>query len=150
MPPISVSSSLRALHALPVLLLAGSSLACAHPASVSAPVPRVPEPAPVPVAYRVLRSGDGDGVVLSGRLDVGSRDDGHAESNTAHHEAGTELHLWLRPDYETPVVRVKYEELGPGGALIKCESAVRVAKGVPVRAECSGGSWSRVVELTVQ
>ena len=145
-PPI-----LPRLLALPVLaLLASASLSCARPAAVATAAPRVPDPTPFAVAYRVMRSGDGDGVLLTGHMDVGTRDSGRVESTGAHHDSGQELQLSLPGGYEIPVMLVRYEELGPSGANIKCQSVVPVTRGAPVRAECGGAGWGRAIELTVQ
>jgi hypothetical protein len=140
---------------LPLLALVPSPwlLACTHvtaaaPAGASHPPP-VP---PMTLAYRVVRSVDGDGTVLAGSTDL-ERDTHGAwvKAVAAHNSAEAELQLTARQTEDGgTIIRVSYEERGPDGAAIRWEPEMRVVRGVPVRAEAAGTGWGRSLELTAE
>ena len=102
------------------------------------------------LSYRVIRSGDGDGVLLSGRADVVNHAM-HIHAVAPHSAAEEDLEMEARStDDGAIVIRVEYSERGQDGAGIKWQPEMRVARGVPVRAEVGGSGWSRAIELTVQ
>jgi len=142
---------IRTVHLLPAALVASSTLACAHPQAAPSVSARPPDPPPLAVTYRVLRSVDGEGVLLSGRMDIGIHDDGRVEAVAAHNAGEEQLELSVRPEDDGLLVaRVRYEERGQDGVMIKWRPAMRVARGTPVRAEVTGSGWARAIELTVQ
>jgi hypothetical protein len=128
-------------------------LACARsPASPPAvPAQSEVEPAPLAVAYRVLRAGDGDGVVLSGHTQVNSHRGTGIQTIAAHSSAAEELELnaYTRGD-GTVLVEVKYKETTPEGGKLQWQPSVRLARGAPARAEVAGAGWSRAIELTAE
>lgn len=141
----------RVVHLLSGALVASSTLACARPQAISTAAARPPDPPPLAVSYRVLRSVDGDGVLLSGHMDIGIHDDGRVEAIAAHDAGEEQLELSVRPEDDGLLVaRVRYEERAPDGVIIKWRPAMRVARGTPVRAEVTGSGWARAIELTVQ
>jgi hypothetical protein len=132
-------------------LVASSTFACARPQAAPVAAARPPDPPPLAVTYRVLRSVDGDGVLLSGRMDIGIHDDGRVEAVAAHNAGEEQLELSVRPEDDGQLVaRVRYEERGQDGVTIKWRPAMRIARGTPVRAEVNGSGWARAIELTVQ
>jgi hypothetical protein len=142
---------LRSLSALCALSLALPTLvACARaPAPPPQAIPRLPPPA-LGLTYRVIRSGDGDGVLLSGRADVVNHAM-HIHALAPHSAAEEDLEMEARmTDDGSIVIRVEYSERGADGAGLKWQPEMRVARGVPVRAEVGGSGWSRAIELTVQ
>jgi hypothetical protein len=147
---------LSAFHVLrlPAAALALSTAACAHtppPAVAISTSVRVPDPPPLAVTYRILRSVDGDGVLLSGRMDIGIHDDGRVQAIASHGAGEEQLEVTVRPEDDgTLVARVRYEERGQDGVSIKWAPAMRIARGTPARAEVTGAGWARAVELTVQ
>jgi len=134
--------------------LAVSTFACAHappPSVATTASARAPDPPPLAVSYRVLRSVDGDGVLLSGRMDIGVHDDGRVQAIASHNTGEEQLEVTVRPEDDgTLVARVRYEERGQDGLSIKWQPALRIARGTPARAEVTGSGWARAVELTVQ
>lgn len=147
---------LRPFHLLRLVAsaLAVSTLACAHtpaPSVATTAAPRAPDPPPLAVSYRVLRSVDGEGVLLSGRMDIGVHDDGRVQAIASHNTGEEQLEVSVRPEDDgTLVARVRYEERGQDGVSIKWAPALRIARGTPARAEVTGSGWARAVELTVQ
>jgi len=104
------------------------------------------------LAYRVVRSVDGDGTVLAGRTDLeqGSHGAG-VKAVAAHNTSEAELELTARQTEDGgTIIRVSYQERGPDGAAIRWEPEMRVVRGVPVRAEAAGNGWGRSLELTAQ
>ena len=139
---------LRSVCALSLALPA--LLACARaPAPPPQAIPRLPPPA-LGLSYRVIRSGDGEGVLLSGRADVVNQPM-HIHALAPHSASEEDLEMDARTgDDGAIVIRVEYSERGVDGAGIKWQPEMRVARGVPVRAEVSGSGWGRAIELTVQ
>jgi hypothetical protein len=141
---------------IPALAVSLASAACAHtpapaPWTGSSTTARPPASPPLSVSYRVLRSLDGEGVLLSGRMDVSVHDDGRIQAIASHNSAEEQLEVTVRPEDDgTLVARVRYEERGPDGTSIKWQPSMRVARGTPVRAEVTGAGWARAIELTVQ
>jgi hypothetical protein len=136
------------------VLAASSSLACAKTAAPpaasagSSPPPNAP---PVSVAYRVARSGDGAGVVLSGRTQVNAHRATAVKTLAAHSSAGEQLELAVLPREDgTLLVEVKYDEVSPEGARLRWEPSLRLARGTPGRAEVVGPGWGREIEVTVE
>jgi len=140
---------LRSVCALSLAL--PTILACARaPAPPpQAAAPRLSAPS-LALTYRVLRTGDGDGVLLSGRADVVNHSM-RVHAVAPHSSAEEDLEMEARSsDDGTIVIRVEYSERNPDGAGLKWQPEMRVARGVPVRAEVGGPGWSRAIELTVQ
>jgi hypothetical protein len=140
-------------HLLLTPAVALSTVACAHtpPPPPVTSSSRAPDPPPLAVTYRILRSVDGDGVLLSGRMDIGIHDDGRVEAVASHNASAEQLQLSVRPEDDgTLVARARYEERGQDGLSIKWAPAMRVARGTPARAEVTGSGWARAIELTVQ
>lgn len=140
---------------LPLLALVPSPwlLACTHATAASPPAPPHPPPvAPMTLAYRVVRTVDGDGTVLAGRTDLERDAHGAAvKAVAAHNVAEAELQLTARQTEDGgTIIRVSYEERGPDGAAIRWEPEMRVVRGVPVRAEAAGSGWGRSLELTAE
>jgi len=134
-------------------ILGSTLLACARaPAARQAVAPpRSPEPAGVAVVYRLLRIGDGDGVVLSGRTLVDPHYGARVDALGAHTSAGQRLELDARPREDGSVlVQVRYEETSAEGAKIEWRPAVRLAHGSTGRAEVNGSGWGRVFEVSVE
>ena len=131
--------------------LGSTLLACARAPVATPSVAHMPEPPPIGVAYRLLRTGDGAGVLLSGRTDVDTSHGARVEAVAAHSAAGEELNLDARPsDDGTFLVDVRYEETSAEGAKLKWAPAVRLARGATMRAEVNGNGWGRVLELTLE
>jgi hypothetical protein len=128
---------------------------CTH-ASAGAPAPgsaalRPPEPPPIAVAYRLVGTGAGEGVLLAGRTQVDAHHGAVVHALAAHSSAGQALDLDARPrDDGTVLVDVRYEETTAEGARLKWLPAVRLARGVPARAEVSASGWGRAIELTAE
>lgn len=127
-------------------------LACTH---VTTAAPAASHPPPVPpmtLAYRVVRTVDGEGTVLAGRTDLERDTHGTAvKAVAAHNTAEAELMLSARQSEDGgTIIRVSYEERGPDGASIRWEPEMRVVRGVPVRAEAAGSGWGRSLELTAE
>ena len=135
-----------------VSVLGSTLLACARaPVRQAAAPARPPEPAGIAIAYRLLRIGDGDGVVLSGRTLVDPHYGARVDALGAHTSAGQKLELDARPREDGSVlVQVKYEETSAEGAKIEWRPAVRLARGTTGRAEVSGSGWGRVFEASVE
>jgi hypothetical protein len=137
---------------LPLLALVPSPwlLACTH-ATAGAPV-GASHPPPVPpmtLAYRVVRSVDGDGTVLAGRTDL--ERETHVKAVAAHNTAEAELELTARQTEDGgTLIRVSYEERGPDGAAIHWAPEMRLVRGAPMRAEASGYGWGRSLELIAE
>jgi hypothetical protein len=140
---------------LPLLALVPSPwlLACTHvtaaaPAATSHPPPTPP----MTLAYRVVRTVDGDGTVLAGRTDLEQGSHGaRVKAVAAHNVAEAELEMTARQTEDgSTIIRVSYDERGPDGAAIRWEPEMRVVRGVPVRAEAAGTGWGRSLELTAQ
>jgi hypothetical protein len=133
-------------------VLGSTLLACARAPVHQAAAPQRPqEPAGVAIAYRLLRIGDGDGVVLSGRTLVDPHYGARVDALGAHTSAGQKLELDARPREDGSVlVQVKYEETSAEGAKIEWRPAVRLARGTTGRAEVSGSGWGRVFEASVE
>jgi hypothetical protein len=133
-------------------VLGPTLLACARaPAPQAIAAPRPPEPAGVAVAYRLLRSGDGDGVLLSGRTHVDPHYGARIDAVGGHTSAAERLELDARSrDDGSVLVQVKYEETSAEGARIEWRPAVRLAHGATGRAEVSGAGWGRVLEVAVE
>jgi hypothetical protein len=129
-----------------------ASAACARaPAPPAVAAPRPPEPAGVAVVYRLLRSGDGDGVLLSGRTLVDPHFGARIDTLGAHSSAAEKLELDARArDDGSVLVQVKYEETSPEGARIDWRPAIRLAHGATARAEVNGSGWGRVLEVAVE
>jgi len=141
----------QCVRLLSAALLASSPLACAHVTPPPAAAVRVPDPPPFAVTYRILRSLDGDGVLLAGRMDIGVHDDGRVEAVSSHNSAAHELQLTVRPEDDGSLIaRARYEERGPDGTTIKWAPAMRVARGAPAHAEVAGSGWARTIDLIVQ
>jgi hypothetical protein len=133
-------------------ILGSTLLACARgPVQQAAAPPRAPEPAGVAVVYRMLRIGDGDGVVLSGRTLVDAHYGARVDALAAHTSAGQKLQLDARPREDGSVlVQVRYEETSAEGAKLQWLPAVRIAHGTTGRAEVNGNGWGRVLEVSVE
>jgi len=132
-------------------VLGSSLLACARAPLQQAAAPPRPEPAGVAIAYRLVRTGDGDGVVLSGRTLVDPHYGARVDAFAAHTSSGQKLELDARPrDDGSVLVQVKYEETSAEGARIEWRPAVRLAHGSTGRAEVSGNGWGRVFEVSVE
>ena len=140
---------LRSLCAVTIAL--PTLLACARAPAPPPMAPRAPpDTPPLGLSYRVLRSGDGDGVLLSGRADVVNHAM-HIHAIAPHSTAEEDLEMEARTtDTGAIVIRASYTERGVDGAGLKWQPEMRVARGVPVRAEVGGNGWSRAIELTVQ
>ena len=83
---------------LAALLFAPSLLACAHPPAPVAARPPPPHELPaLAVTYRLVRTGDGQGPVLSGRTDLGPHNDARISATAAHNAAAEELEMSARP-----------------------------------------------------
>lgn len=141
---------------LPLLALVPSPwlLACSHVTATAAPVaaPHPPPVAPMTLDYRIVRSVDGEGTVLSGRTDLerGSHGAG-VKAVAAHNSAEAELQLSARDTEDGGIIiRVSYEERGPDGTAIRWEPEMRVVRGVPVRADAAGNGWGRSLVLTAE
>jgi len=140
---------LKYVRPLSVALVAVPTFACTRVASPPATAVRVPDEPPLAVTYRVVRSLDGDGIMLSGRMDIGAHDDGRVENVASR--GSQQIHLTVRPEADgTLIARVRYEEHSQDGASIRWEPSVRVARGAPGRAEVAGSGWARAIDLTVQ
>lgn len=143
---------------LPLLALVPSPwlLACTHVTATPAPViaaSNAPPPAPpMKLAYRVVRSVDGEGTVLAGSTDLERDSHGAAvKAVAAHNASAAELQFVARDTGDGgTIIRVSYEERGPDGAAIRWEPEMRVVRGVPVRAEAAGSGWGRSLELTAE
>jgi hypothetical protein len=146
-----------------ISVLGPSLLACArgpalqvgttvHPCAATADTrPPPPEPAGVAVVYRLLRIGEGDGVVLSGRTHVDPHHGARVDAVGAHTLAQQKLQFDARPREDgSVVVDVRYEETTVEGAHIEWMPQMRVAHGATGRAEVSGGSWGRAIEVSVE
>jgi hypothetical protein len=133
-------------------ILGSTLLACARtPVQQAAAPPRPPEPAGVAIAYRLLRIGDGDGVVLSGRTLVDPHYGARIDALGAHTSGQQRLELDARPREDgTVLVQVKYEETSAEGARIEWRPAVRLAHGATGRAEVNGSGWGRAFEVSVE
>jgi hypothetical protein len=108
-------------------------------------------PPPIAVAYRLIGTGAGEGVLLSGRSQVDAKHGAKVHAVAAHSSAGQALDFEARPREDgTVVVEVRYEETSAEGAKLKWVPAVRLARGIPARAEVSGSGWGRAIELTVE
>jgi hypothetical protein len=128
-------------------------LACTHvTAAAPAGASRAPPVPPMTLAYRVVRTVDGDGTVLAGRTDLERYTHGTTvKAVAAHNAAEAELQLSARQTEDGgTIIRVSYEERGPDGAAIRWEPEVRVVRGVPVRTEAAGTGWGRSLELTAE
>jgi hypothetical protein len=139
------------LRSIVVASILGSTLlACARaPLHQAVAPPRPAEPAGVAIVYRVLRIGDGDGVMLSGRTLVDPHYGARVDALGAHTSAGQRLELDARPREDgTVLVQVKYEETSAEGAKIEWRPAVRLAHGSTGRAEVNGNGWGRVFEVS--
>lgn len=132
-------------------ILGPTLLACA-PAPVAPPAAAgAPEPPPVGVTYRLLRTGDGTGILLSGHTDVDASHGARIEAQAAHTSASEELNLDTRPrDDGTFLVDVRYLETSAEGARLKWAPALRIARGATTRAEVNGNGWGRVLEVTLE
>jgi hypothetical protein len=143
---------------LPLLALVPSPwlLACTHVTAAAAPPAAVasrPPPAPpMTLAYRVVRSVDGEGTVLAGSTALERDARGAAvKAVTAHNASEAELQFVARDAEDGSIVlRVSYEERGPDGAFIRWEPEMRVVRGVPVRADAAGSGWGRSLVLTAE
>jgi hypothetical protein len=143
---------------LPLLALVPSPwlLACTHATSVATPpVAAASRPPPVPpltLAYRVVRSVDGEGTVLAGSTALERDTHGAAVKAVAAHNASeAELEFIARDTEDGGILlRVSYEERGPDGAMIRWEPEMRVVRGVPVHAEAAGSGWGRSLVLTAE
>ena len=126
-------------------------LACTRAPVMAPAVAHSSEPQAVAVAYRVLRTGDGTGVLLSGRTDVDTRHGFRVEATAAHTSAGEQLDFMARPREDgTVTVEIMYEETTLEGARLKWAPSVRLARGATAHAEVSGSGWGRVIEVTVE
>jgi hypothetical protein len=132
-------------------LLAPTTLACARAPSIAHAAAPAPEPQPLAVSYRVLRTEVPDAVMMSGRTDVDARHSARVEASAAHSAAGERLDLVARPREDGSVlVEVDYQETSAEGARLHWSPAVRLTRGAAARAEVGGSGWGRVIELTVQ
>jgi hypothetical protein len=143
----------RMIRSLVLASILGSTLlGCARaPVRASAASPKPPEPAVVAVTYRLLRIGDGDGVLLSGRTLIDPHYGARVESSAAHTSAGQQLDFEARPREDGSVlVEVRYEESSADGARFQWRPAVRISHGATARAEVNGSGWGRVLEVSVE
>jgi hypothetical protein len=142
---------LRSVCALCVALPAVAACARAPAPPPIAANARGPEPPSLAISYRVTRTGDGSGVLMSGHADMDAH---HAiRVHAVAPRAGGEQDLDLESratDDGALVICVEYEEHGQDGAAIKWQPEVRVARGVPVHAEVGGNGWGRTLDLTVE
>lgn len=143
---------------LPLLALVPSPwlLACTHATSAATPpaaaASRPPPVPPMTLAYRVVRSVDGEGTVLAGSTALERDTHGAAVKAVAAHNASEAELQFIARDSEDggTIIRVSYEERGPDGATIRWEPEMRVVRGVPVRAEAAGSGWGRSLVLTAE
>jgi hypothetical protein len=127
--------------------------ACARPEPRVAPPPQAPRDAPpIALSYRVERHGDSDGVVLTGRTILEPRrGDAGIEESDARSPAKSELRFDARQAVDGAIlVTVRYREVAPDGSHIRWEPIVRVAPGVPARAQVAGSGWSRTIEVVAE
>ena len=135
------------------LFTAPCLLACACARGPSPPPPAGPTrpEAPVALSFRLLRGGDGEGVILSGQGAVDPRRGSRVNAVSPRGGASQDLEMTAeRVDDGTVLVRVHYEERGPEGASLEWRPEVRAPRGIPARVEVAGAGWSRALELTVQ
>lgn len=143
---------------LPLLALVPSPwlLACTHATTPAAqPAAAATRPPPVPpmtLAYRVVRSVDGEGTVLAGSTSLERDTHGAAvKAVAAHNAAEAELQFIARDTEDGGIIlRVSYQERGADGAIIRWEPEVRLVRGVAVHAEAAGSGWGRSLVLTAE
>ncbi|MGO8994474.1 MAG: hypothetical protein ACLQVI_14240 [Polyangiaceae bacterium] len=133
-------------------ILAPTLLACAHArTSSTTAAPRPPDPPGLAVSYRMLRVGDGDGVVLAGRSLIDSHRSVRVDSVPAHSRGNENLELVARQDYDgTMIVQVSYHESNAEGAVLDWRPSMRLARGTTTRTEVNGNGWGRVLEIAVE
>jgi hypothetical protein len=128
-----------------------SLLACARSPTAALAPARAPEPPPMTISYRVVRSAGTEGVLLSGRTEIDGHHDVRMHTTAPHHAAFEDLELSTRPaDDGSILVSLRYEERSADGVEIDWRPWVRVARGIPARVEVTGPEWGRAIDLTVE
>ena len=123
--------------------------ACTH-ASVAAPVASAHASfAPVALSYRLLRTGDGEGALLTGHTEVDAKRGAriHTSSPDGASEK-LEISSHLSADGSL-AIGMYYEERSADGHHIEWRPEVRVARGVPAKVNVAGAGWGRTLELSV-
>jgi hypothetical protein len=135
---------------IPLAMTLGPTLlACAQP--VAKPAATAELRHGIPVAYRLLRAGDGDGILLAGHTLIDPRNGARVNATAAHTSAGQRLDLEARSrDDGSIVVQVDYDESTDQGAKINWRPSLRIAPGATARAEVSGSGWERTLEISVE
>jgi hypothetical protein len=126
-------------------------ISCVHPGPplAAAPPPSAPDPA-LAVSYRMLRVGDGDGVLLSGNTLVDWKLGTRVKSASPHGASSQSLELDARHAGDgTVVLQVMYDESTADGAHLDWRPALRLGRGTTTRVAMTGGGWGRVLEISI-
>jgi hypothetical protein len=132
------------------LFLGLTGIGCAHVAE--APIRAdARHPGSMTIAYEIVRRGDGEGPVLSGRTEIEPGHGAGVEDRTSKSHGSTLLHFDARTHSDgTTLLRIKYDEESGEGARIIWSTAVRVRHGGEAVTAVEGKGWARALRVRLE